>query len=113
MSAHPTLFDPPKSRHRDPQTSKAAAGKVWGGWADQIVENYALQGPATDDQLCLRMNVSPRRWPTIKTARSRVTHAEDPNKRLIVSTGLVEDGQTVWCHRDYRGVENVPVKDVL
>lgn len=110
----PSLFDQPRARASDPHTSRAAAGKVWSGLADLVVESLAFHGPATDDELCERLNVIPRRWPSIKTARSRVTHAEDPAKRLIVDTGCVRDGMTVWAHRDHVGwIENVAVGDVL
>ncbi len=114
MTAQPTLFDPPKARRSDPSTSQRAAGKVWAGWPQRILDCLAEYGPASDDRICIRLNADPRIWPTIKTARSRVTHAEDPAKRLIVATDREEQGQTVWAHRDYRGwVENVETNGLV
>ena len=97
----PTLFDEPKSRHSDPPTSKAAASRVAPmrpSIRKEILEALAIWGPATDDQLCVRLNIDPRRWPTVKTARSALTHCE---AGWVVSTGVVKNGQTIWRHRDY------------
>jgi hypothetical protein len=112
MSSAPTLFDLPRARRSDPQTSRDAAQRVWNGWPALIIECLAMYGPASDDRICIRLNVEPRKWPSVKTARSRVTHAEDPNKRLIVDAGYSENGQTVWRHRDFvHEVETVEVRN--
>lgn len=112
----PSLFDLPRARSNDPQTSKAAAARVWSGWAALVVEALAMYGPACDDTICIRLNVDVRSWPSVKTARSRVTHASDPARRLIVDTGQVNESndQTIWAHRDFRSlVEDVSTGGVL
>ncbi len=105
-----SLFDEPRTRRSDPATSRRAANEVWRGWPQLIIDCLAQYGPATDDRICVRLNVDPRRWPSVKSARSRVTLATDPAKRLIVATGEIENGQQVWAHRDFRSwVEPVEI----
>lgn len=109
----PGLFDP-LARTTDPETSHRAAQRVQRGWANKVIECLAMYGPASDDRICIRLNVDVRAWPSVKTARSRVTHHRDPSKRLIVDTGEEENGQKIWRHRDYRyPPQDVDVGDAL
>lgn len=109
------MVDPyslPRARRTDPATSHRAAAKVWSGWPELIIECLAVWGPASDDRICIRLNVDVRRWPTIKSARSRVTRAKNPAHRFIVATDDKENGQTIWRHKDYRApAESVEIRN--
>lgn len=112
MTAHPTLFDVPRSRHDDPITSKAAAQRMTvraPSLRQSIVDCLAMYGPGSDDRICLRLNVDPRRWPSVKTARSALSKGANP---IVVPTDRIEHGQRVWAHRDFRSyVEDVTTRD--
>lgn len=84
----------PLFRHDDPETSRAAARRVSSvakSLEAQILDALAMRS-LTDDSLCLALNIDPRRWPSCKTARSRLK-----KKGLVVSTGNIRNGQTIWC----------------
>jgi predicted ArsR family transcriptional regulator len=75
MDAHPQhLFpveDHGRARRTDPDTSRHAAAKV-ASVTDLIYAAFVTYGPMTDDALCERLELPTRRWPTAKTARSRL-----------------------------------------
>lgn len=113
MTAHPSLFDLPRARSTDPSTSKAAAARMTvraPSLRQSIVDALTLYGPMTDDGLCIRMNIDPRRWPSCKTARSALSKAPNP---LVVPTDRIENGQRVWAHRDHRAIESVSTGSAL
>lgn len=109
----PTARDSrPRARHNDPSTSKAAAARMAvrsPSLRQSIVDCLAMYGPASDDRICLRLNIDPRRWPSVKTARSALSKAQNP---LVVATDRIEHGQRVWAHRDFRSyVEEVTTRE--
>ena len=85
MTQDPTLFDPPRARHTDPQTAHRAARSVSGvGLEESIL--VVFRGPLagseglTDDDVCAML---PDRYPpSVKSARSRLTKAG-----LLVDSG--------------------------
>lgn len=75
------LFNAPKARRRDPDTSHEAAATAE-SWVTEnaILTKFAIYGPMTDDELCAKCPL----WhqPTLKTARSRVS-----KRGLLVDSG--------------------------
>lgn len=94
----PRLFDDdgvvaPRARHSDPETSHAAAAAVArtaSALEAEILAAFAVAGARglTDDELCSRLPV--RYWPTVKSARSRLSKAgrlEDTDGRRATARG--------------------------
>lgn len=100
----PSLFGP-RARTVDPWTSHAAALTVGQGATAAVLNVYRatfeeIGRGLTDDEMCARVTDDPRRWPTLKSARSRLT-----NSGWLYDTGLTrlsERGraQIVWCYRE-------------
>jgi len=107
----PTLFDEPRSRHTDPDTSRQAALRVASvakSLEAQILDALAFRN-LTDDAICLSLNIDARRWPSAKTARSRLK-----GRGLVVWSGDRRNGQQVWCLPQNRPAARVElVGDVL
>lgn len=84
-----------RARRSDPETSHAAASRVRAGSVRAQVLDALRAVPAglTDDEICGRLEVLPRRWPTVKTARSALTHCDPP---VVAWSGAVRAGQRVW-----------------
>lgn len=85
----------PQTRRTDPQTSHAAAARIAirsHGWARQILDCLSDGGCYTDDEICTICHVPLRYWPSMKSARSRLTNKAG----LVVASGEVRNGQTVW-----------------
>lgn len=75
------LFNAPKARSTDPETSKAAAESVE-AWVqdDALLCKFAKHGPLNDDELAA---VCPSWYPpTLKSSRSRLS-----KRGLLVPTG--------------------------
>ena len=86
-------FAQPRSRRSDPSTSRAAAQRMKAAAPSlekQILDALAFRA-LTDDAICLSLGVDPRRWPSVKTCRSRMKNAGK-----VVWTGEVRDGQRLW-----------------
>lgn len=84
MSDQLELWNEPKVRWRDPETSRAAAMSVLpmvGSQENRVLERFGIYGPMTDEVLCLR---SPQ-WhgPTIISCRSRLA-----KRGLLVRDGV-------------------------
>lgn len=95
-AVNPTLFDQEptgRARQADPTTSRDAARRVRAGSVRALVIDGLRAGPATDDELCVRLGLPARRWPTVKTARSALTHQTPATVRWA---GMVRDRQQVW-----------------
>ena len=92
--SQPSLFDQPRARRADPDTSKAAARRVTSissALSAQVLEllanhRYGL----TKDQVCERLGVEPRYWPTVASALSRLK-----GKGWLEWNGAFQ-GQNVW-----------------
>lgn len=80
----------PKVRTSDPVTSHVAAGRT-ANVTRRVEGAFRAFGPMTDDELCRRIEPDVRRWPTIKSARSRLKGA-----RVLVASGVVRHGQQEW-----------------
>lgn len=101
----PSLFDAPAARHSDPTTSHEAAARVApfrSTLRSRILE--ALVEPRTDDELCMKLGIDVRKWPSCKTARSALY-----GQGLVVWTGEERNHQRVW--QVY--ADTVDVKDGL
>lgn len=81
MSNQLELFNQPKARRRDADTSHAAAESIE-SWVqdDALLCKFAKYGPLTDDELAAACPT----WypPTLKSARSRLK-----NRGLLVDSG--------------------------
>lgn len=77
-----TLLAEPRSRAKDPATSKAAAATQTGGVEAEIMFVFTLSsGPGwTDDEVCRALPLFYA--PTVKSARSRLS-----NRGLLVDSG--------------------------
>lgn len=53
---------------------KAAAAQRSSPRRAQILAAFTEHGPMTDDALCQALGLPERKWPTIKSARSRLTN---------------------------------------
>ncbi len=97
------------ARHSDPETSQKAAQAISGATEGRILTAFRSQFKAypslgrdhglTDDELCEWITPDAREWPTIKTARSRLSR-----KQLLANSGQVRLStrgfkQTVWILR--------------
>ena len=113
MTAVP-LFDEPRARRTDPQTSRDAAGRMRAAAPSltrQILDAFATNGPMTDRELCKALGADPERWPSIKTARSRLSPGPKKPDPKLIATGVVWDGMQVWALRDWSNkVEFVQVQ---
>lgn len=93
-----TLFDYPaegRARRSDPETSRAAARTVRAHSVRAAIVDAMRHAPdgLTDDELCATLGVDLRRWPTVKTARSALTHG---TPAALAWTGTTRHGQRVW-----------------
>lgn len=77
------LFDPDSGyvRWRDPDTSHAAALSVNAAHVEGMILDVFSGLALTDDELCARL--PHLHAPTVKTARSRLTH-----RAVLIDTGL-------------------------
>jgi hypothetical protein len=112
VNAEPlTLFDPPATgaaRRRDPASSKCAARRQTDSWRSRVIQAYIEWGPMCDDLLCERLGVDPRKWPSVKTARSQVTEGTlfDAPKVLVPTNEYdAKTGQMIWRHKEWRARE--------
>ena len=87
-------FDAPRARNTDPDTSRAAARRVThisSAISAQVLDllgrhRYGL----TKDQVCERLGVEPRYWPTVASALSRLK-----GKGWLEWNGQFQ-GQNIW-----------------
>jgi hypothetical protein len=94
----PTLFDlepTGRARKADPETScRAARATNPAPLRDLIMEILAFDS-LTDDEICRRLPIDVRRWPSAKTARSGLKA-----DGLVVWAGYERSGQMVWRRKD-------------
>ncbi len=89
-----SLFDMPLARATDPATSHNAAARVAHvspHLTAQILDAFGRYRCMTKDQVCERLGLDPRRWPTCASALSRLK-----NEGRLCWTGETIAGQNVW-----------------
>jgi hypothetical protein len=107
----PTLFDEPRVRLTDPQTSHDAAARVTriqGKLRAQILDFFNRYNSGfTKTETCRALQIDPEHWPTCASALSQLKNAGYLEWRGTPPTRRA--GQNVW----FLATRDVPTGDVL
>jgi hypothetical protein len=94
----PTLFDlepTGRSGHGDTVTQRRAARATNPAPLRDLIMDILDWDALTDDEICRRLPIDVRRWPSAKTARSGLKA-----DGLVVWAGYERAGQMVWRRAD-------------
>ena len=103
-----SLFDQPRFRRSDPQTSRDAAQRMTSSARSleaQILEILQFRA-LTADSVCKALGIGVRRWPSVKTCLSRLR-----KQGKLVWTGDVIGGQNLWTRPENTRVSLVVLAD--
>jgi hypothetical protein len=87
----------PRARRTDPSTSHEAAERAVAADVNlrPLIMDILDWDALTDDEICRRLPIAIRRWPSAKSTRSRLKKAG-----LVVFAGYERNGQRVWRRKD-------------